>query len=428
MRTKIVPILCGISLGVLILGAQYVFTSSNHTTLPKNNMIPATPALLELQKNIAKAPSHDLYITMGNTYLQLVRESNNATLYQLAEESANNAATLKPNSSEVLSLLASVSLGRHDFKKSLNYIEKAIEINSEVAMYYGIRGDALIELGRYTEAVSAYQTMIDRRPDFNSFNRIAYARELYGDIVGAQEALRHASQAGSSNKKDLAWIETELGRLSLPSNLNTAKNHYNNAEKISPNYAPAQAGLSHVAFFEQDMKKAEAFALSAFELLPTSENATLLGDIFYSLNEPKKAEQYYVLAELAYENSEKLGINIDVEYAQFLIERERRIDEAQPRAARAQEIRPNAIARDNIAWALYQQGKYQEAQKVIADTLDTTKSIGAYNAKILYHSGLIALKNQDNVKAQELLEASIATNQHFSIRDITKRTDALKNL
>lgn len=52
--------------------------------------------------------------------------------------------------------------------------------------------------------------MIDIRPDYSSYIRIAYLRELYGDIKGAKDGLALAIDAGSKNKENNAFAYTEL--------------------------------------------------------------------------------------------------------------------------------------------------------------------------------------------------------------------------
>ncbi len=58
---------------------------------------------------------------------------------------------------------------------------------------YGVIGDALVELGRYDAAFAAFQRMVTLRPGLSSYARVAYARELTGDPVGALDG--HAARA-----------------------------------------------------------------------------------------------------------------------------------------------------------------------------------------------------------------------------------------
>ena len=57
----------------------------------------------------------------------------------------------------------------------------------------GIMVDALTELGRYPEALTTLQRMVDLNPGVASFTRISDSYELRGDTVGAKEALDRGS-------------------------------------------------------------------------------------------------------------------------------------------------------------------------------------------------------------------------------------------
>ena len=45
--------------------------------------------------------------------------------------------------------------------------------------------DALVELGRYDEAATALQRMVDLKPNLAAYARVSYFRELHGDLDGA---------------------------------------------------------------------------------------------------------------------------------------------------------------------------------------------------------------------------------------------------
>ena len=77
-------------------------------------------------------------------------------------------------------------------------------------------GDAALELGQYERAVEAFQAMIDLRPDLASYSRVAYARELHGDLPGAIEAMQRAVNAGAPRTEGTNWARVQLGHLLLP--------------------------------------------------------------------------------------------------------------------------------------------------------------------------------------------------------------------
>ena len=56
--------------------------------------------------------------------------------------------------------------------------------------------------------------MVALRPSVASYARIAYARELLGDLRGAREAMRLAAEA-AFGREPAAWASVELAKLDL---------------------------------------------------------------------------------------------------------------------------------------------------------------------------------------------------------------------
>ena len=77
----------------------------------------------------------------------------------------------------------------------------------------GVVDVALVELGRYPEAVTAVQKMVDFRPDLASYARVSYVRELYGDLPGALDAMRRAVEAGGQASENNAYVIVLYGNL-----------------------------------------------------------------------------------------------------------------------------------------------------------------------------------------------------------------------
>src|SRR5437016_72791 len=82
---------------------------------------------------------------------------------------------------------------------------RAVASNRYRSAAYGVVGDAYTELGRYEEAVAAFQRMVDTRPDQTSFARVSYARELHGDLPGAIEAMQSAVDTAPPGTEASEW-------------------------------------------------------------------------------------------------------------------------------------------------------------------------------------------------------------------------------
>src|SRR5207253_11467462 len=130
-------------------------------------------------------------------------------------------------------------------------------LNPYKSFAFGVIGDAQVELGKYDEAVDTFQKMVALRPDLSSYARVSYARELYGDLPGAIDAMQQAVEAGSPAAENTAWTRVQLGNLYFNSKqLDKAEAEYNDALQGYPDYLHALAGLAQVRAAEGNLDEA----------------------------------------------------------------------------------------------------------------------------------------------------------------------------
>lgn len=364
------------------------------------------------------------YLNLASLYLQKVRETSDSSYYAKIDELMDKAAAIDPTDGDVPAIRASVAMGRHDFQTGKTDIQKALALNDHTAAYYGLNGDADIELGQYQDAVDSFQKMVDIRPDFSSWSRIAYIRELYGDIPGAKEALTQAISSGSNYPENIAWAYVEMGKLQMRDDLPAAKVSFNSALQVLPTYTQAMEGLGKVAFFEGDTAEAERQFTAAYNGLALAQYAVDLGDLYAQEKDTTKAAQQYTLAQIAYDTSTKGGVNIDLEESLFLSDHDLNLPDALAMATRAHQVRPSEYAADYLSWALYKNGKVAEATTYTAEAF----KIGEIDPLILYHQGIIALANNDKVHAKEYLAKAYALNPNVTIKDAAPLKAALDSV
>ncbi|HEY3117794.1 MAG TPA: tetratricopeptide repeat protein, partial [Chloroflexota bacterium] len=134
---------------------------------------------------------------LATAYLLRVRETGDPSYYPRAEALLNRSQDLRPEDPNVLLGLGSLAASRHDFAQALGFGQRAVAALPTRAASYSVVIDALVELGRYDEAVQAAQQMVNLRPDQASYSRISYLRELNGDVDGAIDAMRIAVASGA---------------------------------------------------------------------------------------------------------------------------------------------------------------------------------------------------------------------------------------
>ena len=354
-----------------------------------------------LEVQLAQQPKNVVVaLSLSELYLQKIRETGDASLYTKIDD-ALNVVSSSNNDPGILARRAEVENGRHNFKAGLKLISEAIALDTNQAIYYGIKSDAEIELGLYEEARMSLQTMMNKKPNFSSFSRIAYQRELTGDREGAIEALRTAISAGSSYKENIAWAYVEVGKLYFISDIDEARINFEQALALYPNYAPALEGLGRIAYKIGNNEKALDFFTRAFESMPVAQYATTLGD-YYSLQaQEEKSQQYYTLAHQAYNNA--AGVNVDLEYSLFLADHGDP-KEALTRAERAYTDRPSMYGAHTYAWVLLKNNQVSEAKTII----DTSLQMGEYDPIILYHASVIYAANNKLEEAKLYLDEAKA--------------------
>jgi tetratricopeptide (TPR) repeat protein len=357
--------------------------------------------------------------------LQKVRETGDPTLYAKAEDLLDRAEKIEPQNPELFATRGILALARHDFVRALEFGERALALNPKSARYYGIVGDAQIELGRYKEAIASYQKMIDLRPDFSSYSRVAYARELYGDPEGAIQAMQDAVDAGAPVPENKAWAYVQLGNLRFTTGqLQEAAKDYDLATKTLPNYPPALAGQARIASARGELEQAAALYQQAFDRMPLGEYAINLGDVYTEMGEKKKAAEQYDLVRVIDKLYRANGVDTDLEIALFYADHDMKLQTSLEKARSAYDARPSIHAADALAWTLYKTGNYKEAQKHSSEAL----KLGTRDPLKLFHAGMISKALGQRERAREYLQQAVDLNPHFSLLYSDEAADSLKAL
>ncbi len=418
-------------IGTLFVGAIVAVVIPGYLShVPTQNSIRTSSQKLDtsialLSTQIQENPKNpELYIDLSHAYLQKVRETADSAYYTKIQDLMTRAETIDPTNPNIPATNASVELGRHHFKEAKQYAEQALARDSHNNIYYGLLGDAEIELGHYSEAVDAFQKMSDLRPDYSSYIRIAYIRELYGDIPRAKESLQLAISSGSSFKENIAFAYVELGKLTMRTNLPEASVYFMDALRLVPDYPPALEGLGKVALFNGDSAHAEEYFLKAYNTLSIVQYATDVGDLYLQQGKKDASSQYITLAKAAFAQSEKSGVDTDLEQSLFLSDHDIDLSEALIRAKRAYTVRPSTYAADYLGWAYYKNGQFAQASQYEKEAL----RLGDTDSLILFHQGMIALKNGNTSKAKTYLAKSLQLNPYFSILQSRVGSDTLKNM
>lgn len=391
---------------------------------PVEDSIEATIARLQayLQANPEGTAA---YAELGLAYLQRVRETGDAAYYGLAEQAFAEALAREPQQLNALIGQGALALAQHRFQQALEWGEQARAVNPFRAEVLGIMTDALVELGRYDEAVETAQAMVDLRPDLASYSRVAYLRELHGDMAGAIAAMQAAVDAGQPGAEGTSWAEVELGHLFFNSgDLERAEESYRQALRLRPEYPYALGGLARV----QAARGHYEAAIEQYQLLttrlPLPEFAIRLGELHEAAGQTQLAQERYELVRLIQQLNAGAGMDVDLELALFEADHGANPAAAVQMAREAFDRRPSVVAADVLAWALYRNGEYEAAWEYSQQAL----RLGTRDANFHYHAGMIAYALGDELAARHHLSEALAINPYFSTLHAPRVHELLEQL
>jgi len=366
-----------------------------------------------LQQRLRSAPEDwRAYSQLGLAYLQKAREVGDPAYYPKAEGVLKKALSFEPGDYASVSGMGMLALARHEFQEGLTWGEKAVQINATRPFAYGIVADALIELGRYQEAVDVLQKMVDLRPDTGSYSRISYIRELYGDTQGAVQMMQWAVDSGGATVETQAWTRTQLGNLYFnQGQLEQAETEYLRTLTIYPNYVYALAGLGKVRSAQGKPGEAIPLLEKASQAMPIPEFVILLGDIYQANGQTQAADQQYELLRAIQKLYEANGVDLNLEIALFNTDHQTDLEAAIGQARKVYASRPSIHAADVLAWSLYQAGNYAEAWGFSQQALE----LHTQDALKLFHAGMICYRMGRLEEARDYLSKALQINPHFSV-------------
>jgi tetratricopeptide (TPR) repeat protein len=360
---------------------------------------------------------------LGLAYQQRARETGDPSFYPRSGAALSRAARLDPKNSLAVTGLAALAASRHRFVESLTLARRGQALNPAAAAVYGIKGDALVELGRYREAFAAFDRMAALKPNLASYSRVSYARELLGDRRGAIAAMRRAVEAGTGTAEPAAWALVQLGNLYFDAGrLAPAARSYREALSRFPGYVHAQAALGRVQAARGRYGAAIALYRRAVDVLPLPQYEGALGDVLRLAGRNAEAKQTYAVVDAIQRLLRANGVRTELETALFDLDHGRRLVGALARARLAYRSRKSIEAEDVLAWALYENGRCEDARHHSVRAL----RLGTLDALKFFHRGMIELCAGNRAEGLAFLGRALATNPHFSLLYVPVAKEALR--
>jgi tetratricopeptide (TPR) repeat protein len=299
-------------------------------------------------------------VLLADALLRQARATNDGRPAGRASEVLNAALKEHPGQYDVLRMLGASYLSQHRFRDALEIARRSRDQRPDDAWNYGVMGDAQIELGEYSDAFDAFDRMMALRPNAAAYARVAYARELQGDVGGALAAMQRAAKATAPNDPEAqAWYAAQMGELYLKLHeSDDAEREFRRAVFLFPNYPLAMIGQGKVRVARGDREGALAIYLEQLKRTPTLDLAARIGDLYAARGDAAQSEHYYQLAEdLAGPGMVQTEANL----ALYLADHDRKTSDAVTIAEAVAAKRHDIFTEDALAWAYYKAGRVKDA-------------------------------------------------------------------
>jgi tetratricopeptide (TPR) repeat protein len=371
-----------------------------------------TIARLE-SENRARPGDADVLVALGFAYQVRWRESADASYLPRSESALRRALDVRQDDPNAVLGLGSLALIRHEFRSALRHGLQAKRLLPGSARPYGVIGDALVELGRYDEAFRAFDRMITMRPSLASYARVAYARELTGDLEGALEAMQLAHDAAAGDPEPTAWSLVELAKIELNlGRVSDARQRARAALRVLPGYPSARYELARAEIAAGRLRSSTAAARRAAEAVPTSAAVGLLADLLDRGGKPQAAQQQRATVAVIDRLLRANGVRVDLETAIYRADLGIAPAETVALARRARSDRPSIYGDEALGWALARARRCGEALRWSSRSL----RLGTKDPLLFFHRGYAEGCAGNRAAMRSWYAQALALNQEFSVR------------
>jgi tetratricopeptide (TPR) repeat protein len=308
-------------------------------------------------------------VRLADALMRQARVLGNPGLVMQAERTLRAVLLTDADRYDARRMLATVLLSQHRFREAIREAERCQQTKPDDSWSDGVIGDAHLELGEYDEAFAAFDRMEHHRPDAASYARVAYARELQGDLDAAVRLMTMALDAtGPNDPESQAWHHAQLGHLQLArGRVTDAAREFDHAQFIFTDHPFAIEGLARIADAQGRHADALTLADRLTAIAPAPAMLAFAADQLRALGRTDEAARRDQLAEAAWRTDAPEPARL----ALFLAVRGEKIDEAVRLAETAARDRDDIFTNDALAWAYFRAGRIDDASRASARAMRT---------------------------------------------------------
>ena len=378
-------------------------------------------AIKQFQDRVQQRPDDiGSLLILGQLYLRHARESGEFQAYVDAEETFRRVTKLDPDNDAAIVSLGNSLATQHRFSEALHCVSDLLETNPAHAEALLVKGDALLELGKYADAQQSYAALPEHmRTKPSVLVRFARLHELQGDyhtaIELAGQAYEEVEKLGGEDEQ-LVWYAWRLGTLQFAAGeCDNAEKSYKSAISLDEDDPYTLASMAELEAARGNLDDAVKLYEEALAISHHPPFMTALSDIERERGNAAKADELINRAEAVVVEERKDEQSAEAharEAAEFYANYGNDPEKAIELAASDVALRPEPFAHSTLAWAYYRDKQFDKAEEYIQYALE-----GCPNAPtIQFRAGIIQRALGNHESATQHLERAIEINPHFSFR------------
>jgi tetratricopeptide (TPR) repeat protein len=349
------------------------------------------------------------YNELALAYIRRARETADLKYLNDADAALTQGLKLDESDFQLRKSRVALLLSRHQFIEAREQADNLHRRVPDDVMVYGYLAEADIALGKYSEADTNAQWMMNMRPNNTPALLVgARLRTLYGDTHGAIEFLSQAySQTSPVEVEELAWIANQIASIQIDSGQDDeAAQTLEQAARAFPDYPYTSENMARVR--TNQGRENEAIQLWTAACTVDSDPHVLyeLARAQEIAGRIREARANYAIFEKKANSPDTATDDSKLDLILMYAESPARAPDALALALHETNAREDVWTLDAYAWALYVNGKYEEANSAIQKVL----GVGIQNAQIFDHAAHIAQKVNHGADAITYFERSAQIN------------------
>ena len=352
---------------------------------------------------------------LGSQYMQRYRESQDVGDVLRAIHEAQLSLRLQPqNNAGADELAGSAYTALHQFGIALKYESAARSDEPDDSNAPAQMASLEMETGHYRAAAADLAAARRIRDTPTVMAVQARYDELTGNLTEARRLIARAilqtDAVVDNSAQGRAWYHFRAGELAFSSGaIEAAKAEERTALAQFPDFEMAYRALARFCWATKDWPCARDAAAKGIAIIPEPETLGYEADALSALGESVAAERTRALIVTVERVGNAYRIN-DRLLAVYYSEHNVRSSDALRIAQHEVRSRGTEIyAQDTLAWAAAMDGRWDVARRAAA----LAARYGTEDARIEYHTGMIALHFGETPKARRLLQQALKQNPQF---------------